>query len=302
MIKAMTTDESRDVAVLETEDGEQASSCSLVLSSVNISHTVTTEGTSYIIHVKSQDANMAVFHLDAYRAENRNWPPPQYEIEQSSALQPPTFLVIGGLILFHLVTGPWSAKSSWFINGAGDASLILERGEFFRLITPLTLHADLTHLMGNCLLGGFLLHFFLKTTGPGLGLFSMLTSAILGNYINVQVHGGDHRFVGFSTAVFAIIGMLSTISMHRRKEHSLLQMVLPFMAGAGLLAMTGSSGERVDLGAHFFGLLSGFATGGLLVSQPVATLRHSSFFQFLLFLASTAIVFLSWEIAMQKVY
>ncbi len=73
-----------------------------------------------------------------------------------------------------------------------------------------------------------------------------------------------HHFVGFSTAVFAVIGMLSMVSHHHQKRRIGFHFLMPFMAGAALLAMLGSSGERTDLGAHLFGLVSGLAIGRLL--------------------------------------
>ena len=38
----------------------------------------------------------------------------------------------------------------------------------------------------------------------------------------------------------------------------------PIVAGLGLLAFTGTSGENTDLGAHLFGFLAGIALGVLL--------------------------------------
>ena len=43
---------------------------------------------------------------------------------------------------------------------AGDSAAILNNFQLYRLVTALTLHADIVHLLGNCFLGGFLLHFF----------------------------------------------------------------------------------------------------------------------------------------------
>ena len=35
-------------------------------------------------------------------------------------LQPPTLLLIGGLILFFSITGPWEDHSLWFVQGEGN--------------------------------------------------------------------------------------------------------------------------------------------------------------------------------------
>ncbi len=299
----MKDTEKDQTIILTTPNQEYASTCALVLTAVNIPHNVEHEDNLFVIRVPHANAAMASYHLRSYDQENKNWPPPQEYTEQSSSsIQPPTLLIIGALALFYSITGPWNGQSEWFAFGAGDSTAILTRGEYHRLITPLTLHADITHLLGNCLMGGFLLHFFCRSAGPGLGVFATLIAAVLGNYINVLLHGNGHLFVGFSTAVFAIIGMLAMISFHSKRKLTKLQVFLPIMAGAGLLAMTGSSGERTDLGAHFFGMLSGFAIGRLLITEYLIKIRSSSALQLFLFIFTVIIVYMSWDNAMMRVY
>jgi rhomboid protease GluP len=299
----MTDNDNSDIIILETNSQDHLSSCSLVLSAVNITHTISTLDGKSIILVSHEKETEARYQLESYLSENKNWPPEKEFTEQNnSAIQPPTLLLIGALILFYGVTGPWSEHSEWFQNGAGDATAILRDGQYYRLITALTLHADITHLLGNCFLGGFLIHFFCRTAGPGLGLFAILVSAILGNYINVRLHVDNHHFIGFSTAVFATIGMLAMINYHANKKFSGYHVLVPFMAGAALLAMTGSSGERTDLGAHLFGLFSGFLIGRLLVVRTMRNLRSSFSLQVFLFLFTALIIWASWDAAMVKVY
>jgi membrane associated rhomboid family serine protease len=299
----MTYPENAERPVVKTESKDHQSACSLVLSAVHIPHTITMEGDIYIITVDEVDEAAARHHLTCYLAENADWPPKKELTEHnSSAIQPPTLFIIGALALFFNVTGPWNRHTDWFVYGAGDSTAILNQGEYYRLVTALTLHADITHLLGNCFLGGFLLHFFCKTVGPGIGVFAVLFSAVLGNTINVCLHGEGHHFVGFSTAVFGTIGMLSMVSYHSNRKLSKYRLAAPFMAGVALLAMTGSAGERTDLGAHLFGLLSGFLVGRLLITGLFIKLRGSSSLQLFLFMFTAFIIYFSWDMALQKVY
>ncbi len=299
----MTDFDQDETVVAETDNTEELTAASLVLSAMQIRHTISTRGNIYLISVKSIDVEPAREHLKAYHLENTDWPPQKIDIEQNtSAIQSPTLMVIAALLLFYTVTGPWHQDSLWFSNGAGNSTAILHHGEYFRLVTALTLHADVPHLLGNCFLGGFCLHFFCRSTGPGIGVAAVLLAAVLGNYINVALHGDGHHFVGFSTAVFATIGMLAMDSYHSKKKFPKLQLAVPFMAGAALLAMMGSSGERTDLGAHFFGLLSGFFIGRLLITETLLSIRKSSFLQLFLFLCTVLAVYWSWELAMARVY
>lgn len=294
-----TTHPGQHTPVFSTPDKKDALSCSLMLSSIGIDHTLNQTQHDLTLSVKENDAEQSKSQILAYLHENKDWPPKPVAPADTFTplLQPPTLLLVGSLALLYSVTGPWSEQSAWFTGGAGNADAILNNGEYYRLITALTLHADPVHLLGNCLFGGFLFHFFCKLTGNGLGLFAMLFTATLANLINVLLHGNNHLFVGFSTAVFALIGMMAMIG-RRNHAGTKYQWIMPFMAGAALLAMIGSSGERTDLGAHLFGLCCGFATGWVIDHPLVLKLRESFLFQTLLFLSSLAIIVLAWKSAL----
>jgi membrane associated rhomboid family serine protease len=235
--------------------------------------------------------------------ENSDWPP--YSPKKNLSLpvltkyQPPTILMMGALVIFYVVTGPWSDGNAWFSEGAVSGRQILEHGQWYRLVTALTLHADVVHLVGNILIGGVLVHFLCRLLGNGLGWFLILASGTLGNLMNILLHGNSHNSVGFSTAVFGTIGILSGYQAISKRSAALKEILLPLAAGAGLLAFLGAGGPRTDLGAHFFGLLAGAALGGLLVFMPSQRILISkTSLQTNLFIASLAIVGLCWWLAM----
>ncbi len=272
-------------------------SCSLVLSAKDIWHRLDyREDGSIALYVIPEEAAAARFQLQAFFTENQNWPPPQVVPEPGRfpALLP-TLIVIGGLAVFFQITGPWHHESIWFAAGVNDADLVLKDRDYFRLITSLMLHADLAHLIGNCLIGGFLLYFFLQINGPGLGLLALIASGSGGNLLNDLLHTTNHRSVGFSTAVFAIIGMLSMYRIAEQKRPFGIRLFTPFMAGAALLALIGSTGVQTDLGAHLFGLGTGLIVGLLLALQPVKALRSSSFFQLFSLALSVFLLILAWN-------
>ncbi len=292
-----------DQTLCNTDNLTLISSWSLVLDAVNIPHQIIEENSGFSIIVMEEYAEEAQFHLQSFIHENTNWPPVKTAATGvSSSIQPPSIILMSALAIFYFITGPWSMHSIWFQNGAGDAGAILQKGQYYRLVTALTLHADLTHLLGNFFLGGVMVHFLCKSAGPGIGFLAILFSATLGNFINVVLHGDDHLFVGFSTAVFASVGIMSMLSYHSTKGGTGNHALIPLMAGAALLAMTGSSGERTDLGAHLFGLFSGFAAGRILSLAQITQLRSSLFLQTVLFLFSSTIIFFCWYLAMATTY
>jgi len=271
---------------------------SLVLSAAKIPHRVLYINPKHLeIYIASDLHLEAEQELVAYELENANWPPETTANSFAPAFRAMSLVVVAFLVYIYSQTGDWSQNSPWFEHGAGNSEAILDKLQLYRLVTALTLHADVVHLLSNCILGGFLLHFFLGIAGNGLGLFILLFTGTLANYINVLAHGPGHYFVGFSTAIFSVIGMLCTISFLLRGKRAIFHFFMPVMAGLALLALLGSSGERTDLGAHFFGLLCGLVAGNIIRLGFFDTLRDSFTVQVTLSFFSFFIVYFCWKIA-----
>jgi membrane associated rhomboid family serine protease len=282
---------------------QQAEQWALVLRAANIPSVIEFEKRSWVIKVSPLHEQRALQEIAAFMEENSDWPPfrPQKKIPIPvlTKYQPPTILMMGALVIFFVITGPWSDGSVWFSEGAVSGKQILDNGQWYRLVTALTLHADVVHLFGNILIGGVMVHFLCRLFGNGLGWLLILASGTLGNLMNILLHGSSHNSVGFSTAVFGTIGILSGYQAASKKSATIKDILLPLAAGAGLLAFLGAGGPRTDLGAHFFGLLAGAVLGGLLVFLPSQQiLIQKTSLQANLFIASLVIVGLSWWFAM----
>lgn len=256
-------DGSGDIIAVTVARGDKSAMelFSLVLLSVNISHRVIHAGAGWRVDVSPSDLTAARDHLAKFDEENRGWPPLTREAPLESGQGWSLLVLLLGLTLFHALTGPWRADNSWFIRGAVDSDLVLHHGEFWRIVTGLTLHADVSHLLGNVILGGLVLSYLAgQTGGGGIWLLALMTG-VLGNFLNALYRGGDHRFVGFSTAVFGVIGCLCGLRMMNLQAFRLRSILLPLGAGAGLLAMLGTEGEKTDVGAHLWGLGVGVVCG-----------------------------------------
>lgn len=285
--------------VFSSDDMTTVDTCSLVLSAKSIPHRVerSPDGSATIV-VSAKWEREAAAQLNAYFRENRNWPPSPVDITVEPLSTPlPAILIMAVMAAFYMVTGPFQHDSVWFSRGAADSTAILRNGEAFRLITALCLHADFSHIAGNMLIGGFLLHYFLQINGAGIGLLLMIIAAATGNYWNALLHGPGHLSVGFSTAVFALIGLLSAHRVLVQKKVG-IEMLVPFLAGAALLAMLGSSGVRTDLGAHLFGLLAGIIYGIGAGMLPIGKFRRSAFIQNCCLLTSIFMILVCWNLAL----
>jgi len=271
---------------------------SLVLSAVGIEHRIDQAAGAILTHEK--DCRQAISEIKAFELENQHWPPPaNYTQPLPHTDNPPTLLMIGGLIVFYMVTGPWFAENPWFQAGAIDSSKILEQGQWWRLVTALTLHADQVHLVGNCVIGGFMVHLLCKTTGYGTGWLALILSGMTGNLLNIALRNTPHYSVGFSTAIFAAIGIFCGQQLTERKASIIRQLLLPLGAGAGLLAMLGSEGKQTDLGAHLFGLGCGLACGLLLQLIRLNLQAENRLLQQALFATTIALVTGCWLLAVR---
>jgi len=270
--------------------------CSLVLSSVGIPHAYGPRRDG--LTVDEEFAEAARHHLEQYFEENEGWPerPPPYQPARFSS-NPPTLLIIGALALFFWVTGPWQDDVAWFARGAIDSTAILDNGEWWRLVTALTLHADQAHLIGNCIIGGFIVHLLGRTTGYGLSLLLLVACGSLGNLLNIITRDEAHLSVGFSTSIFAAIGLLSGMQVLAGQLKGFRNLLVPLGAGAALLAMLGVGGERTDLGAHFFGFLSGVGAGMLIRHMDLVRLANRPGRQLSLFTLALLSIIVSWEMA-----
>jgi len=269
---------SSEQLLLRVTDSNQLNIFSLVLSAAGIEHRIHNDANHHQeILVARDQLDNALREISAYMSENENWPPqPQERDAFTPIFRAMSPLIVGCLVILFGITGDWKAESAWFANGAGDSTAILNNHELFRLVTALTLHADFVHLLSNAVLGVFLLHYFLQLTGNGIGLAAMLVTSVTANYLNVLMHGPGHMFVGFSTAVFSIIGMLCTISFALKTTRFVLHLFMAVMAGLALLALLGSEGERTDLGSHLFGLFCGLI-GGNIIRLPCFPMLRASF-------------------------
>jgi membrane associated rhomboid family serine protease len=288
-----------DEWIIVTQGGQQyIMNHSLVLSAVGIEHRIDQGAGAILTHEK--DCSQAIAEIKAFEIENRHWPPlPNYARPLPHTDNPPTLLMIGGLVVFYMVTGPWFAANPWFQAGAIDSSKILEQAQWWRLVTALTLHADQVHLVGNCVIGGFMVHLLCKTSGYGTGWLALILSGMAGNLLNIVLRSTPHYSVGFSTAIFAAIGIFCGQQLADRKASIIRQLILPLGAGAGLLAMLGTEGKQTDLGAHLFGFGCGLACGLLLHLSRLERQAENRRLQPALFAAGLVLVIGCWMLALR---
>ena len=248
---------------------EELENLSLLLSAMSIDHVV--DHAAQALLVRSVDVERALYLWQQYAVENSNWPAPLTHVAPRSSWFP-TFCMMALLFLFYLHTGSWLDGNIWFVKGAIDSVAIEQNSEWWRLLTALTLHMDISHVVGNLLLGGLIIHLLCTQAGYGTAWLLMLVGAVVANFLNITLRDIPHHSVGLSTAVFTALGMLSVIQKRRGQRGRILPtQLISLGAGLALFAMLGSGGERTDLGAHIFGFFCGILLGFLYRLWPQKT-------------------------------
>jgi membrane associated rhomboid family serine protease len=178
-------------------------------------------------------------------------------------------LVAGAVLQAEL--GP-----SWRAAGVLSAERVVARGEWWRVVTALTLHGDVPHVLANLwvglLFGGLLVPAF----GQGVTWLSVLAAGAAGNALNALVYWpADHQSLGASTAVFGALGLLVGDALwfllRRRTGRSWWRWVLPLGAGLSLLAYLGAGEGKssVDVMAHLWGFAAGLPLGfAVSIARP----------------------------------
>jgi membrane associated rhomboid family serine protease len=268
----------------------------LVLIAEGLSPAVVRERGGFVLRVPAHQEERAAQILAAYARENRSPEPPPAEPVVSGQLSAGVGVSVA-LLAFFWVTGPWSDEVIWFERGSADSARIL-LGEVWRSVTALTLHADLAHAMANAIAGALFLTAVCRSWGEGLGCALVLAAGAGGNLLNACFRGGPHVAVGASTAVFGAVGILGGVGLVRRRRRGTRgrRSWAPVAAALALLAMLGTAGERVDFGAHLFGLLAGGVLGSLValaLSRPPGALV-----QWGLATAAIAAIGVCWALAL----
>ena len=244
-----------------SSDYRRAMDLSLVLEQEGIAHELRrVEDERWALQIDDEDVARAEAVVAAFEKEN---PPP---VRRSELVHPTTGALAAGvafslaLVTLYIRTGPASAGSPWFERGSADAAAVLH-GEWWRVVTALTLHGDAGHAAGNAVLGGLLLALLARSVGAGMASALMLLSGVAGTFAAAVLIRHDFVSIGASTAVFGVVGVLAALRRQGRRAW------LPLGGGLALFAFLGMS-KHADVVGHLCGFLCGVAAGAAVSLLP----------------------------------
>lgn len=286
-----------DIVEIHRSNGRAAcDERAFVLHAVGIASDVAFTGRHWSLFVGSGDAASAATHLERYEREN---PPRRRFIrpQRTHAWAWIAAAAYGSVVLaVAYLAGHRAFAANWLSAGVVDTAAV-RAGEWWRVVTALTLHFDVGHLLSNLGFGAVFLWLAAQLLGPGIALAGVLAAASLANLVNTFLQPADHVSAGASTAVFATLGLLAAYAWRRRADDGgrWAYRWAPLVAGIFLLAFTGAGGENTDVLAHLTGFITGALAGVLLA------LRRQPFgapAQWLGGLGAAALIGLAWVSAL----
>jgi membrane associated rhomboid family serine protease len=252
----------------------------LVLASKGLSYLIQRCGDEWVVRVSCEDRGAACEELGFYEDQLRMAAQevgcrveeaPRWAHQGRWTLHFVAWL----FVLFAILQA--ELGESWRNSGLLSAELVVRGGQWWRVFTALSLHADVPHVIANISAGLLFAGLMIPSFGQGLTWILILMSGAVGNALNAWIYfPGDHQSIGASTAVFGALGLLVGDScgdiLMRRSGRSVWRWILPLGAGLALFAYlgTGAPGERIDVMAHLWGFTVGLPLGGAAAAMHVA--------------------------------
>lgn len=267
-----------------------------VLHAVGIDSQVVADAGGWRVVVAPETAVAASRQLRIYERENAA----RRRVFQAEHPQPHAWagslVYVALLVLIAWLAGHKTFRSDWLVAGALDTAAF-RAGEAWRVVTALTLHFDVAHLLGNLGFGAFFGWLAAQLLGAGVAFGAGFAAAAMANLVNASFQPAEHVSAGASTMVFAMLGLLAAYAWRRRADQGerWAHRWAPLIAGVFMLAFMGAGGERTDVLAH----LTGFAMGGL--AGFLLALRRLPFgtrVQWAAGLGAVACVALAWAAAL----
>jgi membrane associated rhomboid family serine protease len=290
-----------NLAFIPARSEKQAMEWSLVLASQGMEPVISHDPASaaWGLAIESDDRDRATRAIEQYTAENRRTPWQQplpwtgMVLDYRCVLWVLFLVFVFGLEFtnrLNLVAPGWMTNPE--VRG----------GEWWRVFTAVTLHADPAHLALNAVFGFLLIGLTMGAIGPGFGLLLSYLAGATGNLAGLLLHDPGHRGLGASGMVLGALGVLAAQWPGLMKQGVTAGDVALRGAAAGclLFMLLGfNPAPRVDYLAHVGGFVAGFVLGLAHALGPPALRRNARADAIALVLFVT-LVLLPWWLALRK--
>ena len=243
---------------------------SLVLVSQGIETSIERDAESgvWLLVVTEPDHARAVDALRRYQIENRTplWQHRLPAVGLLFDLRSLGWLLFLGLMFALETTG----HGNWQLLGRMDNAMV-HAGQWWRLFTGVTLHADVTHLAFNLSTGLLLMGLAMGAYGYGVGLLVPYLAGVAGFLAGFVVNPAGYQSLGASGMILGALGLLSAqwIELFRRGFTAKQAAARGVASGCLLLVLLGfNPAENTDVLAHVAGFVSALLLGTALAFCP----------------------------------
>lgn len=245
----------------------QAMDWSLVLLSQGIESVIedTPENGGWGLLVAGRDSERAFKTLRQYHVENRQWPWPKALRWPSVRFDWLCVLWAVLLVFVHWAAGVWPSLQDKGIM----VSTLVRNGEWWRVFTAITLHANVGHLAENLSIGIVLFGLTMGRFGSGTGLLAAYLAGVCGNLASLWLSTRPFAGLGASGMVMGALGLLGAQSFHSsaRAENPMSRKLAGVGAAILIFVLYGFS-PGADALAHSGGFVAGLALGAVLIHLP----------------------------------
>ena len=249
----------------------------------------------YVLVVPRGIADTMRREVEIGELRNRFWPPPSLDLPSPTTSKGPT---IAFIVVLAFVFYGQNANVLLEELGMNSSAGVFMDGDWWRLFTAITLHADIGHLAGNILGISIFAYLCCRYMGSGLAWLAILLVAGLPNLTNVIIHAGDaYRSLGASTAVFGALGLLTgfPLGAYLRTREPIMNRdwLIPFFGGCILFAWMGGGEFPTDVAGHFWSFIYGLAIA-MVIAWSTLHAKISVFQQKGLLGAAFLLLAISW--------
>ena len=246
---------------------------SLVLASQGIEAMIERhpETGAWWLAVTPDEHGRAMEAIRQFRLENRGWG------WRRELVWPGVFFHWGALLwCWLLILIHWLAEAlgTRLEDLGAMSSVAVARGEWWRTVTAVGLHADVGHLAANAATGLVVFGFAMARFGAGWAMLGGLAAGVAGNVAGAFLHAKPFVGLGASGMVMGGLGMLSAQSAFLlwQSPKALRQIAGGLGTGFLLFILVGMN-PASDVIAHAGGFLAGVVIGGLLALLPEPALQ-----------------------------
>ncbi|MCF7925300.1 MAG: rhomboid family intramembrane serine protease [Candidatus Izimaplasma sp.] len=180
-----------------------------------------------------------------------------------------TLIIILNLLMFlvTLITGGFSSLNLIQLGGLFPP-LVTENGEYYRLLTTMFLHGSTFHLIGNLLIGIFVLSTALERLIGSLKFATIYFGSGLIASLVILYANPTALSIGASGAIYGVLGALLYVTIYRKDKVN----ISDISSIRGLIVINiifTFLYPNVSIAGHIGGMIGGFLLSYLLIKRNV---------------------------------